>query len=167
MEWPRKTCGTSSILRQALCIISNPSANSNLSYSSEMLNSGKISDFLFCVTLKFDGWPWKSIRHLFYTTLSFVHHFKAISEFKLELRVRTLSIRVKIGEFFAHVTLKFDGWPWKSIGHLFYTVETPYSMIPYTTKFHITWWTHGPQNLQRPIRILIVLLGFWIKQIFM
>ena len=46
------------------------------------------------------------------------------------------------------------------------TVETPYSTIPYTTIFYITRWTHGPQNLQRPIRTLIVLLGFWIKQIF-
>ena len=46
------------------------------------------------------------------------------------------------------------------------TVETPYSAIPYTTIFYITRWTHGPQNLQRPIRTLIVLLGFWIKQIF-
>ena len=46
-----------------------------------------------------------------------------------------------------------------------YTVETPYSTIPYTTIFYITRWTHGPQNLQRPIRTLIVLLGFWIKQI--
>ena len=46
------------------------------------------------------------------------------------------------------------------------TVETPYSTIPYTTIFDITRWAHGPQNLQRPIRTLIVLLGFWIKQIF-
>ena len=47
------------------------------------------------------------------------------------------------------------------------TVGTPYSTIPYTTIFYITRWTHGPQNLQRPIRTLIVLLGFGIKQIFM
>ena len=43
-----------------------------------------------------------------------------------------------------------------------YTVKTPYSTIPYTTKFHITPWTHGPQNLQRPIRTLIVLSVIWI-----
>ena len=41
----------------------------------------KICNFLPCVTLKFDGWPWKTIGHLFYTTLSFVYHFKAIGEF--------------------------------------------------------------------------------------
>ena len=43
------------------------------------------------------------------------------------------------------------------------TVETFYSRIPYTTTFYITRWTHGPQNLQRPIRTLIVLLGFFNK----
>ena len=45
-----------------------------------------IGDFLSCVTLKFDGWPWKTIGHFFYTTPSFVHHFKSIGEFKLELQ---------------------------------------------------------------------------------
>ena len=28
-------------------------------------------------------------------------------------------IRVKIDNFFSHVTLKFDGWPWRTIGYLF------------------------------------------------
>ena len=46
----------------------------------------KIGNFLSCVTLKFDGWPWKTIGHLFNATLNFVHHFKAIGEFKLELQ---------------------------------------------------------------------------------
>ena len=47
---------------------------------------GKISDFLPCVTLKLNGWPWKTIGILFYVTLSLVHHFKAIGEFKLKLQ---------------------------------------------------------------------------------
>ena len=46
----------------------------------------KIGNFLSCVTLKFDGWPWKTIGHLFDATSSFVHHFTAISELKLELQ---------------------------------------------------------------------------------
>ena len=45
----------------------------------------KIDAFFSRVTLKFDGWPSKTIGHLFYATLSFVHHFVAIGEFKLEL----------------------------------------------------------------------------------
>ena len=45
----------------------------------------RIGDFFFLsrVTLKFDGWPSKTIGHLFYVPWSFVHHFIAI---KLELQ---------------------------------------------------------------------------------
>ena len=46
----------------------------------------QLVDFSARVTLKFDGWPRKTIEHFFYTTSSFVHHFKSISEFKLELQ---------------------------------------------------------------------------------
>ena len=129
----------------------------------------KIGDFLSSVTLKFDGWPWQTIGHLFYATSSFVNHFKAIGEFKLEWQsgnaqfrsksamfvpcdleisrmtlknnrahllcyfkiwasfhshlwiqtgdtVRKCPIWVEINDIFSGVTLKFDRWPWKSIG---------------------------------------------------
>ena len=129
-------------------------------------------DFLSCVTLKFNGWHWKTKGHLFYTTLSFVHHFKAMAEFKLELQFGNAQfgsksaffvscdleiwqmtmknyrapllccfrlcasfhshwgiktgvtvwkhpIWVKINNTFYQVTLKFDGWPWEMIEHLF------------------------------------------------
>ena len=46
----------------------------------------KIGDVLSRVTLKFDGWPWKTIWHLFFAVSSFVQHFIAIGEFKLELQ---------------------------------------------------------------------------------
>ena len=46
----------------------------------------KISDFLSRVTLKFDGWPWKTIGHLFHATLTFEHNFKNIDKFKLKLQ---------------------------------------------------------------------------------
>ena len=46
----------------------------------------KISNFLSRVTLKYDGWPWKAIGHLFYATSSLVHQFIAICGFKMELQ---------------------------------------------------------------------------------
>ena len=46
----------------------------------------KIAVFLGRVTLEFEGWPRKTIGNLFYATSNFVHHFKAICEFKLELQ---------------------------------------------------------------------------------
>ena len=55
--WPRKKKSNSSILHNALCIISKPSAYPNWNQSPEMLNSGQIGDFFTCVSSKFDGWP--------------------------------------------------------------------------------------------------------------
>ena len=66
----------------------------------------KIGDILSRVTLKFDAWPWKTIGHLFHTTLSFVHHFKAMGEFKLELQSGNARIGSKSAIFFCPV------WPW-------------------------------------------------------
>ena len=88
-----------------------------------------ISNFLSPVTLKFDGWPWKTIGHLFYTTLSFVHHFKAIDELQLELHSGNAQFLLyfnwgKNRQFLSRVTLKFDGWPWKTIEHLFYAASS-------------------------------------------
>ena len=79
----------------------------------------KIVDLLSRVTLKFDGWPRKTIRHIFYAPSSFVHHFVAISVFKLELQSGSNQFGSKSTIFFSRVTLKFDRWPWKTIGHLF------------------------------------------------
>ena len=46
----------------------------------------KIGDVLYRVTLKFDRWPWKTIGHLSFAVSSFVQHFVAIGDFKLELQ---------------------------------------------------------------------------------
>ena len=77
-------------------------------------------------------WPWnlmddlKQIDHLFYATLNFVHDFKSISEFKLELQSR---IRVKIGDYF--VTCD------KMIGHLFYTTSSFVYYFKYIGEFKL------------------------------
>ena len=46
----------------------------------------QIVNFSAHVTVKFDGWPCKTIGHLFYATSSFVHLFVPIGEFKLKLQ---------------------------------------------------------------------------------
>ena len=83
--------------------------NSNWSYSPEMPNSDKNwRFFLSRVTLKFDEWHWKMIGHLFYTTLSFVQHFKAIGIFKLELQSGNAQFGSKLAIFF--VPGDFENW---------------------------------------------------------
>ena len=89
-----------------------PSLNWNWNYHPETLwNLGEIGDFLACVTLKLNGWPWKTIEHLFYAPSSFVHHFIPIFWFKLEL-----SSGLKHSNLskicFDPMTLTFDLWHW-------------------------------------------------------
>ena len=64
-----------------------------------------IDAFFSLVTLKFDGWPSKTIGHLFYATSSFMYHFVAIGEFKLELE----SGNAQSG---SNSTLFRAVWPW-------------------------------------------------------
>ena len=84
----------------------------------------KIDDFLSRVTSKFYGWPWKTIGHLFYATSSFVHHFVPIGEFKLEVQSGNPQFGSNSTGFSSRVTLKFDGWPWKTLEHLFYVTSS-------------------------------------------
>ena len=90
----------------------------------------KIGNFLSRMNLKFDGWPWKTRGHLFYTTLSFVQHFKAIGTFKLDM----LNL-VQNWQFFVpgdfengRMTLKNDRAP------LLYYVKL-------CALFRIHWWS--------------------------
>ena len=68
--------------------------------------------------------PEKIIGHLFYTTSSFAHHLKSISEFKLELQSGNAQFGSNSTFFLSRVTLQFDIWPWKTIEHLFYATSS-------------------------------------------
>ena len=101
------------MLLQVLSIISQPSLNSNLSYSPETLNSGQNRRFFEPFDLEILPMTLKTIGHLFYATSSFVHHFVAIGEFKLELQSGNAQAGSNSMIFFSRVTLIYDGWPWK------------------------------------------------------
>ena len=60
---------------------------------------------------KFDGWLQKTIGRLFYATSSFVHHFIAISEFKLVLQSRNAPFESKLVIF-------CPVWPWNLMDDL-------------------------------------------------
>ena len=104
----------------------------------------KIGDFLPCVTLKFDGWPWQTIGHLFYATSSFGNHFKAIGEFKLEWQSRNAQFHSKSAIFvpcdleISRMTLKNNRAPllcyfniWASFhSHLWIRTRVTFRKIP-------------------------------------
>ena len=71
----------------------------------------QIVNFSARVTVKFDGWPRKTIGHFFYTTSSFVHHFKSIGEFKLDLQSRNTQFESKL-------VICYPVWPWNLMDDL-------------------------------------------------
>ena len=74
----------------------------------------KISDFCPMWPWNLMGWPWKTIEHLFYAKLSFVHPFKASGKLNLKLESGNAQFWSKSATFLSRVTLKFDDWPWKN-----------------------------------------------------
>ena len=103
-----------------LCIISNPLVNSNWSYSPEMLNSGR--NWRYFILCDLEIW-WMTLEK---NRVPLLYRIKLCASFQshrwsqTSVTVRKRPIRVKIGNFLSRVTLKFNGWPWKTIGHLSY-----------------------------------------------
>ena len=98
--------------------------NSNLSYSPETPNLGQIRRFL--VPCDLEIW-WMTLKNnrtplLCYFKLCGSSHSHRWIQTKVTVQKR--SIRVKIGDLLSRVTLKFDWWPWKTIGHLFYVASS-------------------------------------------
>ena len=99
----------------------------------------KIGDILSRVNLKFDGWPWKTIGYLLYTTSSFVHHFKAMGELKLELqsglgRVPDVRVRVQVRVLVICVSTSTSTW-------LLHESESEYWLMSTSTSTSTGLWS--------------------------
>ena len=84
----------------------------------------QIDNFLSHVTLKFDVLPWKTIGHLFYVASSFMHHFIAMGEFKVNLQVGNAQFGSKSAIYCPVWHWFLCGWPCETIGHLFYVASS-------------------------------------------
>ena len=124
MDGLGKKKGTSSILHQALCIISNPSMNSNWNYSPETLNLGQNRQFFVPCDLEIWQMTSKNNRAPLLCCFKLCVSFHSHQWIQTGVKVRKRPILVKIDDFFSRVTLKFNGWPSKTIGHLFYATST-------------------------------------------
>ena len=103
-------------------IISKPLVNSNWSYSPETLNSDQNRQFFVSCDLEI---IWITLKNKRVPLLYYVKpctSFQSHGWIQIGLIGRKRSIRVKIGNFLSYVTLKFEGWPWITIGHLFFAV---------------------------------------------
>ena len=70
--------------------------------------------FFSHVTFKLQGWPSKTKGHLFYDTLSFVHHFNASGKLKLKLQSRNAQFGSKSRIFLAVSPRNFTDDPEKN-----------------------------------------------------
>ena len=112
------------MLLQALCIISYPLMNQNWSYSPETPNLGQIRRFLEPCDLEIWRMTLQNNRAPLLCYFKLCASFHTHWWFQISVTVRKRSIRVKIDNFLSRVTLKFDGWPSKTIGHLFYATSS-------------------------------------------
>ena len=71
----------------------------------------KIGGSLSHVTLKFEGWPWKTTGYVYYDASSFMHHFITIGEFKLMLQSGN-------AQFGSNAMLFRTVWPWNTTNDL-------------------------------------------------
>ena len=112
------------MLLQSLCIISQPSVDKNSSYFPETPNLGQNQRFLVPCDLEIWWMTLKNNRaHLlcYFKLCASFHNHRSIPT---QVTVRKRPIWVKIINFWSPVTLKFDEWPWKTIGHLFYATSS-------------------------------------------
>ena len=112
------------MLLQALCIISWPLVNSNYSYSPETPNLGQTRCFLEPCDLEIWRMTLKNNRAPLLGDFKLYASFHSHRWIQAGVTVRKRPIWVKIDDFFSRVTLKFDVWPWKTIGHLFYATSS-------------------------------------------
>ena len=98
--------------------------NSNFNYSPETPNLGQIRRFLEPCDLEI--W-WMTLQN---NRAPLLCYFKLFTSFRSHwwiqtwVTVRKRPIWVKFDDFLSRVPLKFDGWPWKTIGHLSYATSS-------------------------------------------
>ena len=116
----------------------------------------KMSDFFVPCNLENWRMTWKAIGHLFYTTSSFVHHFKAIGEFKLELLSGNARFGSKPAIFFVPLDLEIWRMPLKN------NRAPPLCYFKLCASFHCHLWIkYGVTVGKRPIWVKIVI--FFIR----
>ena len=115
--------------------------------------------FFSHVTLIFDKWPSKTIRHLFQLTSSIVHHLVAIGKFKLELQSGNAQFGSKFALF---VTCDLEIWQMTFKNNR----APPQCYFKLCASFHSHLWIQSGVTVQkRPIHYCDVIMGRIASQI--
>ena len=132
-----KQQGTSSMLLQALCSISNPLVNSNWSYSPETPNLGQIRRFLEPCDLEI--W-WITLKN---NRAPLLCYFKLCETFHYHMWIQTgVTVRKWLSWVVTSVTLTFDLWPWS------FAWTLPWSVVITPENFMMMrWWEHSQKGV--------------------
>ena len=122
--WPRKIIGHFFYTTSSFVHHLKPLVNSNWSYCPKMLKSGQNPWFFVPCDLEIWWMILKNNRAPFLCYFKLCTSFQSYQCLQTGVRVRKRSIRVKISNLLSRVTLKFDGWTWKTTGHLFYDASS-------------------------------------------
>ena len=98
--------------------------NSNWSCCPETSDLGQIRRFLEPCDLEIWLMTLKNNRVPLLCYLKLYASFHSHRWIQAGVTVRKRPIWVKIDDFLSRVTLQFDVWPWKTIGHLFYATSS-------------------------------------------
>ena len=98
--------------------------NSNWSCCPETPNLGKILRFLELCDLEIWRMTLKNNRAPLLCYFKLCASFHSHRWFQTWVTVRKRTIWVKFDDFLSRVTLKFDVWPWKTTGHLFFSTSS-------------------------------------------
>ena len=93
-------------------------------YSPETPNLGQIRWFLEPCDLEIWRMTLKNNRAPLLCYFKLYASFRSHRWIQAGVTVWKRPIWVKINDFFRRVTLQFDVWPWKTIGHLFYAASS-------------------------------------------
>ena len=107
-------------------------------------------------------WPWNLTYDPKNKPAPLLCYFKLFASFRSHWCIQTgvtvlkCQIWVKFDDFFSRVTLKFDGWPWKTIGHLFYPIS---SFVYHSYPLVNSNWSYSPEtsNLGQNRRFFLAL----------
>ena len=125
------------MLLQALCSISYPLVNSNLSYSPETPNLGQILRFLALCDLEIWRMTLKNNR------APLLSNIKLYVKFHHHMCIQTgVTVRKRSSWVVTSVTLTFDLWPWP------FAWTLPWSMVITPENFMmIRWWEHSQKGV--------------------
>ena len=133
--------------------------NSNCSYTPETPNLAPNQSLFILCNLEI----WQMI--LKRNRAPLLTYFKLYASFHSHWCIQTgvtvwkHPIWVKLGDLLSPVTLKFDKWPWKSIGHLFHTTSSYAHNSVAICKFKLELWS-GKSQVGAKFSLISVTLTF-------